>query len=275
MLRDDLLNTAPPPPPLKVPPITTGLYFADVMPCAWGDIPDFFDPPTSVEIRAGVPVPTVSEGDVTSASGWAFDSGANQPPAAILAVSDGMVIAQTEPTLSRPDVAAYLHTPSALITGWTLSASSKQGTPLSYFSLNSDDTVTPIPGSGPSAVPATVRTPQGAVYHVIDQASSGHVDVVQTASLAKLVLERSSPLSMYQWIEFQSPTGFGDATIELTDQTLGGEPSHVISFETLPRVGHTVYLRVGSCIQWHGYQADAVDLVVQGAPSDISLRLLP
>lgn len=275
MLRDDLLNTAPPPPPLKVPPITTGLYFADVMPCAWGDIPDFFDPPTPTEIRAGVPVPTVSEGDVTSASGWAFDSAADRPPAAILAVSDGVVIAQTEPTLSRPDVVAYLRTSSALITGWTLSASSGQGTAVSYFTLNADGTVTLIPGSGPSVVPSSIRTPHGRVYQVIDQANSGHVDVLQTGGLAKLVLNVSSPLSAYQWVEFQSTAGFGQATIELTDRTLGGQPSHVISFQTLPSVGHSVYLRVGSCIQWHGYQPDAVDLVVQGEPLDMSLRLLP
>jgi uridine phosphorylase len=75
-------------------------------------------------------------------------------------------------------------------------------------------------------------------------------------------------------LEFESPTGFGQATIEVTDQTMGAQPSHTITFQTLPSAGHTVFLRVGSCIQWHGYQAGELHLVTSGAPADMSVRLL-
>ena len=46
MLRDDLMSAKPAPPTLVVPPITTGLYFADEPACGWGDVPNFLDPPT-------------------------------------------------------------------------------------------------------------------------------------------------------------------------------------------------------------------------------------
>jgi hypothetical protein len=163
MLRDDLVNTAPPPPTLQIAPVTTGLYFAGEPSCAWGDVPDFFDPPTATEISVGVAVPTA----------------ADVPPA-------------------------------TMATSTTL------------LSL---------------AVPGT--------------------------------------LTSYQWLEFSAPSGFGRATIKVTDQTLGAQASHVISFETLPRVGSTVFLRVGSCIQWHGYSAGSLHLLLQGAPTDMTVWALP
>ena len=163
MLRDDLVNTAPPPPTLQIAPVTTGLYFAGEPSCAWGDVPDFFDPPTATEISDGVAVPTA----------------ADVPPA-------------------------------------TMAAST------SLLSLT-------VPGA----------------------------------------------LTSYQWLEFSAPSGFGRATIQVTDQTLGAKASHVISFTTLPRVGSTVFLEVGSCIQWHGYAAGSLHLLLQGAPTDMTVRALP
>jgi len=90
-----------------------------------------------------------------------------------------------------------------------------------------------------------------------------------------IILPGSTSLATYQWLEFESSTGFGQVTIEVTDQTLGARLSHVISFQTLPEVGSAVYLRVRSCVQWHGYEASDLHLVVKGAPAGMSVRLLP
>lgn len=95
------------------------------------------------------------------------------------------------------------------------------------------------------------------------------------ATLLSMSMPGSGALGAYQWLEFQSPDGFGQATIEVTDQTLGAQPSHLITFHALPQVGDTVYLRVGSCIQWHGYDAGDLHLVVQRGPADMSVRVLP
>lgn len=275
MLRDDLVSTAPPPPPLAVPPITTGLYFADVMACAWGDIPDFLDPPPPTEVAAAQPATVTSAGQLVSAGGWAFDSRSNRPAAAVLAVSDGVVVAQTQPSLIRPDVAAALNDAAALQTGWILPAPAAAGATVTFYALNADGTVTPLAQSGIGNPPATIRTVQGRAYRVVESPNPGSVDVAAPSTLMDMGVPSSKPLAAYQWLEFDSPAGFGQASIELTDQTLGAQQTHVIDFQTLPRTGHTVYLRVGSCIQWRGFQAGDLHLVVQGAPADMSVRLLP
>jgi hypothetical protein len=274
MLRDDLVKKAPPPPSLKGASVTTGLYFASEPSCNWGEVPDFLDPPTAAEIGAGLPV-TTEAGQLREASGWAFDSSANQPAAAVLATSAGTVIAQTEPSISRPDVAAALHDPVAALTGWTLPVVATPGAALGFFAMNSDGTVSPLAESGGAAVPSTIHAADGRVYLVVDRPDSGHVEQLTTSTTPVLNLSIPGSLSAYQWVEFHAPSGFGHATIQLTDQTLGTDASHVISFATLPQVGKTVYLRVGSCIQWHGYSTNDLHLLVQGAPSDMSLRVLP
>lgn len=276
MLRDDLVSTAPAAPALKVPPITTGLYFADVMGCDWGGIPDFFDPPAQSEIDSGQAATTMlSTQTVTSGAGWAFDGNANRAATAVLAVSGGIVVGETQTMTSRPDVAAALKEPSALMTGWALSAVSTTEAPVTFYDLNADGTATPIASSIVSAPTPSIEGEGGTVYDVVDASNSGHVDVMQTGTVLKMSVPQSTTLTAYQWLEFQSPSGFGQASIQVTDHTLGTQPSHLISFQTLPGVGRTVYVRVGSCIQWHGYQASDLHLVVQGAPQDMSVRLLP
>lgn len=211
---------------------------------------------------------------MTSASGWAFDSRAGRPPAAVLAVAGGAVVGETEPTVARPDVAAALRDPQATVTGWSLTVVAGSSS-LSFYALNADGTVTQIPSASAGPAPSTIRTEQGEVYRVVGSPNSGHVDEIETGTVMSLTPAGSASLDTYQWLEFQSASGFGNASMEVTDQTLGAQPSHVISFQTLPWVGHAVYLRVGSCIQWHGYQASDLHLVLQGAPADLSVRLLP
>ncbi len=275
MLRDDLMSAKPSPPALLVPPVTTGLYFADEPACDWRDAPDFLDPPTQSEAGSGQPVSLTPAGHAVTARGWAFDSRSDRPAAAVLAVAGGVVIGETTPTGSRPDVAAALHTSEATMTGWALGVSADQSPEPTFYALNGDGTVTPIPSVEGSPAASTIRTPQGTVYRVVASPNAGNVDEEQTETVITMSLTGSASLSSYQWLEFDSPSGFGQASIEVTDQTLGAEPSHVISFQTLPQVGQTVFLRVGSCIQWHGFQADHLDLVVQGAPSDMAVRVLP
>jgi hypothetical protein len=275
MLRDDLVSAKPPPPALLVPPITTGLYFADEPACDWGDVPDFLDPPTQAETASGQPATLTPAGQAVTARGWAFDSRSDRPAGAVLAVAGGVVIGETTPAGSRPDVAGALHTSEATMTGWAMGVMANQSTEVTFYALNSDGTVTPIPSVETAPAASTIRTPQGTVYRVVASPNAGNVDEEQTETVITMSLPGSASLSSDQWLEFESPSGFGQASIEVTDQTFGAEPSHVISFQTLPQVGHTVFLRVGSCIQWHGFQANHLDLVVKGAPSDMSVLGLP
>ena len=274
MLRDSLLSTAPPPPPLAVAPITTDLYFTGEMACVWGDVPDFLDPPSAAEIAGGRRATMKLASQPLIADGWAYDTAANRPAVAVLAVSDGVVIAQTQPTLLRPDVATALNDAQSGMSGFSLPVPVPPGTAVTFYALNADRTVTPLAPAGPGPLPSVVSTSSGTTYRVVSSSDAGHIDQVGRGTILDLSLPGSGSLSPYQWLEFESPTGFGQATIEVTDQTMGAQPSHTITFQTLPSAGHTVFLRVGSCIQWHGYQAGELHLVTSGAPADMSVRLL-
>jgi hypothetical protein len=48
----------------------------------------------------------------------------------------------------------------------------------------------------------------------------------------------------------------------------------MIAFNTLPMVGDSVFTRVGSCLQWHGYDTSTLTLLVNGPPKDLTVRLL-
>ena len=138
------------------------------------------------------------------------------------------------------------------MTGWAMGVLTDQTTGVTFYALNEDGTVTPIPPAESVGAPSTIHTAEGIAYMVVASPNAGNLDEEQTEKVISMSLPGSASLSAYQWLELNSPSGFGQASIEVTDQTFGGEPSHVISFQTLPQVGHIVYLRVGSCIQWHG-----------------------
>jgi len=273
MLRNDLAGTAPPLPALQKPPRTTGLYFADQPACDWGDVPAFLQPPNLDESASGVAVTSASGGNATTALGWAFDKPADKPPLAVLALADGRVLATTSAFSDRPDVAAYLHDPAASSSGWALSAVAPPGRPVHFYALNADQTVTPLDEAGtgaPSKVTVNSRS-----YAVVDRAGTHNVESVNVLPMMNLSVPATTRLTDYKWLEFDSPTGFAESTIRVSDQTDWTDLTHVMAFNTLPRVGRTVYLRVGSCIQWHGYRTGDLHMLLDGAPSDISVRLVP
>ena len=78
----------------------------------------------------------------------------------------------------------------------------------------------------------------------------------------------------YRWMEFDAPTSFGTAAVTVTDVP-GADTPHLMTFNILPRSGEQVFLRVASCIQWHGYPDSHISVIVSGAAPDVSVRLLP
>jgi hypothetical protein len=271
MLRNDMVATAPPLPPLHQAAKTTDLYFSNLPACDWGTTPNFLKPPTAEEIGAGVPASPSAT--AVSASGWAFDAGAHRTSSTVLAVRGGGVVAEATPAISRPDVAANLRDPAAASSGWTMVLPSTALQDVVFYALNPDGTVSPLPrdgGNAPSAV--VVRGRSGQSYRVVTGRTSGHVDGVPSSLLA-LSVPGTAPITGYQWLELHSDSGFNSHIILTDDATPLHDSPHNISFDSLPRAGNTVYLRVGSCIQWHGYETRT--LLLQGAPAGVSLRLLP
>lgn len=87
-------------------------------------------------------------------------------------------------------------------------------------------------------------------------------------------LPPSRSWTSYQWVELSSTADLGRNTFTITDNVRAG-PSHDISFNSLPRVGGTAFLRVGSCIQWHGYRTETLTIQATSTTAALSARLLP
>lgn len=276
MLRNDMVSRAPALPALHAPPVTTGLYFADEPTCDWGYVPNFLIPPTPAETSAEAPATLASAGYVVRAKGWAYDAVARRPASAVVAVRDGVVIGRAAPTIKRPDVASYLRDTAAENSGWYLSIQASTPGGVSYYSLNQDGTMSALHStSAAPAPPKSVRDEQGGTHLVVQRPGNGGVEDMATSPEVAMAISGGEPLTNYHWLALHAPGGFGNATIRLTDQPAGTDPGHIISFQTLPRVGDTVYVRVGSCIQWHGYTARTLWLSADGAPAGMSVGLLP
>ena len=267
MLRSDLSSHAPPLPPVQGSDLTSDLYF-DAPTCAFGDTPNFLNVPghpivgTAVQIRIHV----VGHG-VTTVTGWAVDHSLLRPAREIVAVSGGRVVATAVPGVARPDVAQTLESSRVLVSGFTL-VMPEQLSPLQVYSLNSDNTMSPLGISttvASSVVSAgiahSVRTSDDVLHRVTTEDVRGSVDSGGTTSelVVSLDLPSGTRLSSYQWLELRATRPLPPGSVVLTD--IPGNPSHEITFNTLPTTHTQVSVPVGSCQQWHGYRSSPLLLL--------------
>jgi len=258
LIRKDLAATAPPVPPGFN---TSGLYFAGPA-CTFGDIPNFFPGPTDSPPRAQLNVPTTQvTGFATTISGWATTVPPAAPVTGVVAVDGGRVVGTSSSPVARPDVAAGLHDPAALDSGFSIHMLLPTARTFALYAIHADGTASPLPltpGVGHGLVVqasyATITTPDGASHRVVAADTLGHVDATTQTSgnLITLHLPPGTSTTSYTWLRLEARVPFGSASFALTDQP-GSAPGHFIEFNTLPRVGNQVYVRVGSCLQWQGY----------------------
>jgi hypothetical protein len=101
----------------------------------------------------------------------------------------------------------------------------------------------------------------------------GAVDLqVRASSATEIMLDLPRGFRSYDWLEIRTEGILAADEFILTD-----DPSalgRAISFRALSRAGPRYLVRVGSCPQWHGYQAGPLRLL-HDAPQDIlAVRLL-
>jgi hypothetical protein len=281
MLRDDLFTHAYPLPHLTAKPRTSQLYF-DMPACDWGYVPNFLVRPTAEESTSSLTlhVRRTGTGNFVTVTGWAFDTTDGKPAPEILAVSGGRVIDELAPDLSRTDIVSVVNNPSAASSGYQLQFDVADGASYRIYVQNTDGSVTPLPppvgDRASNPVSRTVTTPDGIVHPVRPAASEGSIDeatIIRDTQTFAIGVPPGTDLSSYQWIQMQSGSGFGRSRIEVTDDLPAG-PSHVIAFNTLPTVGDSVSTRVGSCLQWHGFDASKLTLLVHGPSRSFTVRLL-
>ena len=271
MLRSDLVGKVASVPPLKGLALTSGLYF-DAPPCDWGDIPNFLQIPGDTPSGPVEPM-TVRPVDSHSVvvSGWAADDVVDKPASEVVAVHNGAVVASVAPEQDRPDVAEALQSTAVTASGFdlTIPATDKDA---ALYNLNADGTMSPLPvrpgaaGRVAKGHARSVTTPDGVVHRVV-RAERGSVDVVSTGHVMALTLPKGTALSSYQWLEIRSSQPLHAGAMVLTD--LVGATSHEITFNSLDITGTSLDVRVGSCIQWHGYHTSAPLYLVQGSSNQV------
>lgn len=257
-LRDNLaVGTLPPLPPGSS---TSGLYFATPT-CNFGDVPNFLSTPVGLPARAATKVPVHTAGHIGSVlAGWAVDPSTDAPAPAVVVVAGGQVVARATPSAPRPDVVEALHQAAALDSGFSVQLPADVTGPVElYAELGSGELValTPV-GTLPRSVVeiATGAGPisDGGVLHPVGSGNAGYVDHYAPShdTVYRLPAGSSRSYSGYHWIEVSARAPLGRSTFALTDEP-GGSVSHEIAFNTLPLIGRTVLVQVGSCPQWHGY----------------------
>jgi len=258
LIRKDLAATAPPVPPGFN---TSGLYFAGPA-CTFGDIPNYFPGPADSPPRPELNIPvTQTTGFTTTISGWTTGTPLAPSVTGVVAVHDGRVVGTSPPLRPRPDVVAALHDPAALDSGFTINMTTSTSRTFALYAMHTDGTVSPLaptPGPGRGLVVAasyaTITTPDGVSHRVFGTDTVGHVDsATQTAgNLITLHLPPGTSTTSYTWLRLEARAPFGSASFALTDQP-GSPPGHFVEFNSLPRVGNRLDVRVGSCLQWQGY----------------------
>lgn len=285
MLRNDLVDTAPPLPPLPAGTHTTNLYFS-IPKCTLGDIPNFYATPTGYASAPTVPVRTTSLEEIGSTiGGWAIDPSTGAPAAEILAVSDGNVVATASTGIDRPDVVAALHDPSAELSGFVIRIPKAVRGPVELYGLNTDGSVTLLQRD-PQTVPAaavggqsrgSVVTSNGVAHPSVDDSAEGWADSYQRVDqeILRLRFPQGTNLAAYPWLQVRSTSSLGGTSNILTNDVNAGT-THQIGFNSLPQAGNSLSVQVGSCLQWNGYRSGTglyLERTGPGAKRPVSVEL--
>ena len=170
-------------------------------------------------------------------------------------------MASVASTHTRPDVAEILDDPEA-----ETAASRVDVTPSSRASSRSTRCMrmgSPIRSGAPSPStrsPGPVTPPSRCPRNPPPVRSTPVTRRTSTSAASRCRPARTS--ASYQLAELSSSTGdVGDAELELTDaQSALANRERRILVGTLPLAGDAIRVRVGSCLQWHGYTSDTLYL---------------
>ena len=266
LLRDDLVADAPAPPPLSVDPDTTDLY----------------DLPTDVRLRlhrqlrrvrsrgtaGGAPV-RQEEAFAIQVNGWAYDQEADENvPEVVVAVGRDVVghIAADTP---RPDVAEVMGLPDAGTSGFSGSVLFKKPSdgPLAVFGVVDGKAYVITPPEGyqaPKSLADGDRT-----IPVGEGRTVGHLEALEGGPREVGVAEVPAGVELadYELATFEADGPVGNATFSLTDGfglTSAFGVNRFLSVGVLPVADDDISVRVGSCLQWHGFKGDELVIGQEG-----------
>jgi hypothetical protein len=278
LIRNDLASRRAAVPKLSAAPVRSDLYNT-LGPCGWGYSAAYLQSPQTGH-RITIPLTGTQTTRQVSLRGWAYDPQARRP-ASMAVVAVGSRAAFTLPTGgSRPDVAATLHSAGATLTGFDGSGLVPGTDPITVYDVGGDHKLHLLAMAGqlPGAIVTAVRLPGGVTMRVGAQ-GQGYVDgstaTTVPARLSTFRVPSGVSLQSEQLVTFNAASAFGNDQLTLADAPVfDAQPnSPDITAGTLPAIGRHLPVRVGACLQWHGYTHRTLYVEQTGGPPLVSLTL--
>ena len=264
LVREDLYRPEQPVPALHEPPVTSELWFSGRS-CDWGASANFLESPPAGRRRV-LPVRSLGELTVVQASGWAVDPVTGVPAQSVLLVEGDVVVDSVAVTVERTDIPAVVDDVS-LISGFDYAKVGPATRSLTAYARLADGTVHPI---GDRSLVDKVTMPDGTVLPVAPS-PVGELDALTSTRRLVGQIDVPADLDPYRYdLMTLSADGepLGDADVTVTDVI--GDDGHAIRARSLASDGQELAVRVGSCLQWHGYQPGRPLYVVQEGRSSVT-----
>jgi hypothetical protein len=276
LLRNDLMAHRPPVPHLSQMPITARLY--DSQPdCSWGYAANFLQSPAagrSLTLHAR----HTRSGWSVSLYGWSFDRAAGRPAREVVVAEGDRAVAVLPVNVARPDVASALHTTRATDTGYSGSVLVSDPRSVRVYALTSDHKLHLLPrlGQQSTSPPASIRTPRGSRIPV-GAVGTGSEDAATATSVrvSMFAVPASTMLPSINLLTLASSHAIGTSQFGISDLPgVSTAPSNTqITAWALPVTGSRLSVRVGSCLQWHGYRRHQLYVAQQGGAPITSVTL--
>jgi hypothetical protein len=272
MARNDLAQ------PIAAP-TTDQLYFEN-LPCDWGYAPNFLTTrPRPQELRAAVAVPFRPTEGVATVAGWGLDLAASAPAQEVVAALGSRVVARATPDGDRADVASRLKDQRFVRSGFTmLIPGSAPLERLRFFVLTRSGEAQELVYDPDSGLVPTTPVPKrvssnGKTFRVSPGEVSGQVESAAPEKHTYALELPAQAGRRFSWLEVRTRSSFFENTLGVTDQR--GQWIRTISFKTLDRGQRSIWVQVGACSQWHGFQGDRVYLESAGDQQISEIRLAP
>ena len=282
MLRNDLIRKDVGIAPLSQPPVFSGLY-EDAGSCDWGYALNYLTAPSADSLKKSVhlsPAGGVQNLSPMRLSGWSFSgnaAGMNRDSSVVL-VSRGLVIGTFALDRNRTDVAKVLHNSNAMQSGFEGQVELPTGRAFSVYVETHDGSLQALAsyqagygkivrGVGVDSDPglsvgSRVLLGDGGRHLVIGGFAQGSLDSV--VNLGPVKAQRfiiPSGVNLDQWgvVAVNGRGALREGTYSISNMS-DADAVNSIVFRTLSSSGGRVYVRSGSCLQWYGFQHEALNV---------------
>ena len=243
LMRNDLLGDRPALPSLLEPPELADLYFTEA--CDWGDVPNFLPAPDGPVITASVG--PGRKGRVVDVQGRAPDADR------VLLTAGDRVVASIDTTVRN---------------GFAGSRVISMHGPLHVYAQYAGGQARLL--GPPAPRPEVLVQPDGTSVRVdATRPATGAVDLLDARKgrVATVDLPAGLEPDDVRALTFTSDgPRRAQSGIAVTDSLIGGTGRYrTIRFDALPVGGERLAVRVGSCLQWHGFEGDELYVFHRGS----------